>query len=131
VDDDSAALNAVARIARDAGYTCRTAASGEEAIAQQTHSRADILISDLNMPEMSGLELCRTLKAQDPRLYVLLVTAQEDARSLEGVRGGVDDFLPKPVDIGELVIRLGAAERLVRALHVVERVRDALRSRSG
>jgi DNA-binding response OmpR family regulator len=82
------------------------------------------------MPGMSGLDLCRTLKSRDPRVYFLLVTAHEDARFLEGVRSCVDDFMPKPVDIEELAIRLRAAKRLVRAVQVVEQVRDALRAQS-
>jgi DNA-binding response OmpR family regulator len=57
------------------------------------------------------------------------MTAHEDAGSLEGVRGCVDDFLPKPVDIDELAVRLRAASRLVRAVQLVDQVRYALRAR--
>jgi len=62
-------------------------------------------------------------------VYVVLVTAHDKVSLLEGVHGGVDDFLRKPVDVDELVLRLAAAERLIRAVHVVEQVRNVLQSR--
>jgi CheY-like chemotaxis protein len=130
VDDDPAALQAIAIVVRDNGYSCRTAVSTDDALSKFSQRPAAIVISDWNMPGMSGLDLCRTLKSRDPRVYFLLVTAHEDARFLEGVRGCVDDFMPKPVDIEELAIRLRAAKRLVQAVQVVEQVRDALRAQS-
>jgi CheY-like chemotaxis protein len=130
VDDEPASLDAIASVVRDGGYSCRTAGSAEDAIGKHRERSAAIVISDWNMPGMSGLHLCRTLKSCDPHVYFLLVSAHEDARLLEGVRGCVDDYLPKPVDIDDLVTRLHAASRLVRALRVVERVKDALRARS-
>jgi CheY-like chemotaxis protein len=130
VDDEPATLYAIAIAVRDSGCSCRTAVSAEDAISNYRQRPAAIVISDWNMPGMSGLDLCRTLKSGDPRLYFLLVTAHADARFLEGVRACVDDFLPKPVDLDELSVRLGAATRLLRAVQVVARVRDALRARA-
>jgi CheY-like chemotaxis protein len=130
VDDEPATLSAMAIAVRDNGCSCRTALSADDALSMYAERRADIVISDWNMPGMSGLDLCRLLKSRDPRVYFLLVTAHEDARFLEGVRGCVDDFLPKPVDMDELAIRLGAAGRLLRAVQIVERVRDSIRARS-
>jgi CheY-like chemotaxis protein len=130
VDDDSAALHAIAMFVCDSGYACRTAVSADDAIDKFLQRPAAIVVSDWSMPGMSGLDLSRTLKACDPNMYFVLMTAHEDARSLEGMRGSVDDFLSKPVDIDDLAVRLRAASRLVRAVRVVERVRDALRARS-
>jgi CheY-like chemotaxis protein len=128
VDDETATLDAIANVVRDSGYSCRTATSAEDAIDRHGQRPAAIVISDWSMPGMTGLHLCRALKADDPCVYFLLMTAHDDARSLEGVRGCVDDFLPKPIDIDDLKSRLRAASRLVRALRVVEQVRDALRA---
>jgi CheY-like chemotaxis protein len=128
VDDEPATLHAIGIAIRGSGYSCRTATSADDALARHSQRRADIVISDWSMPGMSGLQLCRALKSRDPRLYFLLVTAHEDAGSLEGVRGCVDDFLPKPVDFDELAARLGAAERLVRAVRIAEHVTNALRA---
>ena len=130
VDDDDGMLKAEASIVRDLGYPCRAVASAEEALQEYKRRPAAIVLSDWNMPGLSGLELCAAVKALDPYVYVILVTAHESARLLEGVRGGVDDFLPKPIDVNELSARLRAADRLVRAVRVVDSVKRRLRMRS-
>jgi CheY-like chemotaxis protein len=130
VDDDDGMLKAEASIVRDLGYPCRAAAGAEEALQEYKARPAAIVLSDWNMPGLSGLELCAAVKALDPHVYVILVTAHESARLFEGVRGGVDDFLPKPIDVNELSVRLRAAERLVRAVRVVDSVKKRLRMRS-
>lgn len=130
VEDDESALRATASLARELGFPCRTAASGEAALAEYDARPAAIVLSDWNMPEMSGLDLCRTIKHRDPHAYFILVTAFHDEAHLhEGVRRGVDDFLPKPVDIDELASRLRAAAHLVRAVRTLERVKDRLHAR--
>jgi CheY-like chemotaxis protein len=130
VDDDEASLHAIAMFVCDSGYACRTAVSADEATDKYLQRPADVVISDWSMPGTSGLDLSRTLKAFDPHVYFVLMTAHEDARLLEGVRGSVDDYLSKPVDLDDLAVRLRAASRLVRAVRVVERVREALHARS-
>ncbi|MGO9837781.1 MAG: two-component system response regulator [Polyangiaceae bacterium] len=130
VDDDDGMLKAEASIVRDLGYSCRAAAGAEEALHEYKARPAAIVLSDWDMPGSSGLDLCAALKHLDPHVYVILVTAHESARLLEGVRGGVDDFLPKPIDVDELSVRLRAADRLVRAVRVVDSVKKRLRMRS-
>ncbi len=120
VDDDEATLRATAAILRELGHPCRSAASAQDAVREYELRPAEIVISDWNMPGMSGLDLCRTLKHRDPHAYVVLVTAfYDEARLMDGVRRGVDDFLPKPVDVDDLAERLAAAERLVRAVRML------------
>jgi CheY-like chemotaxis protein len=126
VDDDDSARGAMAILLRGLGFPCRTAASPREALVEYENRPAAIVLSDWRMPEMSGLELCRAIKHRDPHVYVLLVTAHEDAGLLNEVRGGVDDFLAKPIDIDDLAVRLGAAERLVRAVRLAESVKIRL-----
>jgi CheY-like chemotaxis protein len=131
VDDDEPSLRAMVSIVRDLGYRCRTAGGAEEALLEFERRPAGIVLSDWNLPGMSGLDLCRELKQRDPHVYVVLVTAHDEVSQLEGVHGGIDDFLRKPVDVDELVARLTAAEQLVRAMRVVERVRDRLQATAG
>jgi CheY-like chemotaxis protein len=127
VEDDEPTLRAAAIVVRDLGYPCRTANSAEAALLEYKRRPAAIVITDLSMPGMSGLDLCRTLKDRDPHAYVILVTAfHDDARLLEGVRRSVDDFLPKPIDIEALADRLRAGERLVRGVRMVENVKGRL-----
>jgi len=126
VDDDEVSLRALASIVHELGHPCRTASDAEGALAEFERCPAGIVLSDWNLPGMSGLELCQALKQRNPHVYVVLVTAHDKVSLLDGVQGGVDDFLRKPVDVDELVLRLTAAERLVHAVHVVERVRNRL-----
>jgi len=125
VEDDGDLLEAEAAVVRDLGYPCRAVRSAEEALREYTRQPAAIVLSDWSLPGASGLELCAALKRLDPQPYVILVTAYEAAKLLEGV-SGVDDFLPKPIDVDELSVRLHAADRLVRAIRVVESVRERL-----
>jgi CheY-like chemotaxis protein len=128
VDDDEASLQAMASVVGELGHPCRTAKDAEEALAEFDRRPAGIVLSDWGLPGMSGLELCQALKLRNPHVYVVLVTAHDQVRLLEGVHGGVDDFLRKPVDVDELILRLGAAEGLLHAVHVVEQVRNRLQS---
>ena len=131
VEDEESALRATAIVVRELGYPCRTATRADEALREYERRPAAIVLSDWNMPGMSGLELCRTLKSRNPQTYVILVTAFHDNMSLlEGVRRGVDDFLPKPVDIEDLADRLKAGEQLVRAVRLLESLKDRLHAQS-
>jgi len=130
VDDDDGMLKAEATIVHSLGYPCRAATCAEDALRQYKERPADVVVSDWNMPGSSGLELCAALKRLDPHVYFILVTAHETVKLLDGVRGGVDDFVVKPVDIDDLSVRLRAAARLVRAVRLAESVRDRLRARS-
>ncbi len=132
VDDDVSTLHATATIARALGYSCRTADSGEEALQAYTHKPVAIVVSDWNMPGISGLDLCGRIKAHDPRVCAILVTAFHGAERLREVAGrGIDGFLPKPLDIGALEARLRAAEGLIRAMRSLERLRDRLLDKSS
>ena len=130
VDDEEDALRASTAVLRALGYPCRTARSGEEALREFDREPAATVLADWSMPGMNGLELCAALKRREPRPYVLLATGHADgARLLDGVRGGADDFLRKPLDLDELEARLLSASRLLGALNVVtdleRRLRDA------
>ncbi len=128
VDDDDATLRASEAVLRSLGYPCRTARSGEAALLVFDRQPAAIVLSDWSMPGMSGLELCVALKRRERRPYVLLATGYHDhARLLDGVRGGVDDFLRKPLDLEELEARLLSASRLIRAVDTLHALEDRLR----
>jgi CheY-like chemotaxis protein len=126
VDDDLAALRAMSSVVTDFGLEHRLAADANEALAALEARPASIVVTDWSMPGMSGLELCRTLKRRDHHVYTILVTAHDDVRSLQDVRGWVDDYLPKPVDLDELAQRLRAAVRLVRAMRTARSLQRRL-----
>lgn len=120
VDDDPAGLRASVAVLLSLGYPCRSARDGEEALREFDRAPAAIVLSDGSMPGMSGIELCAALKRRERRPYVILATAfPDDARFLDGVRWGADDFLRKPLDLEELEARLLSASRLIRAVDAV------------
>ena len=132
VEDEAPALQAMAILVHDLGYSCRATSSAEAALGEPEQRPAAIVISDWHLPGMSGLDLCRALKRRAPHTYFILVTAfHDEAGVMEGIRRGVDDLLPKPIDVDELAGRLDAGARLVRAVRTLDHVKQRMRGRSG
>jgi CheY-like chemotaxis protein len=130
VDDEEDSLRASVAAVMALGYPCRVARDGKDALRAYAERPAAIVLSDWCMPGISGIELCRALKATTPAPYVILATAFHDnARVLDAVSGGVDDFLRKPLVLDELEVRMLAASRLIRALRLVARVQEKVRRR--
>lgn len=116
VDDDEIALSVLQHALTEAGYDVITASDGREAMKRMTQSPAKIVISDWMMPEMSGIELCRSLRARSNTGYVyfILLTARDGTRNIvEALTAGADEFLTKPFSHAELIVRVRAAERIL------------------
>lgn len=116
VDDDDIALELLGDTLRDAGYDVDSAANGREALAALSRSAARIVISDWDMPEMNGVELCHQIRASDGRgyVYVMLLTSHESPQKVvEGMSAGADDFISKPFHPAELLARVQAGERVL------------------
>ena len=111
VDDDPAVRSAVSRALR-VDYDVAEAADGSEALAQQASSPADVIVLDLLMPEIGGIEVCRSLRRREDAVPILVVTARDavDDR-VEGLDAGADDYLVKPFAIEELRARVRALLR--------------------
>jgi putative two-component system response regulator len=117
VDDEPAIAELLRRLLVKDGYTVDVFTDGQEALHALPTLRPHIVLLDVNMPGLSGIDVCRRLK-QDPahRLTpVVMVTGQthRDVR-LEGLEAGADDFLGKPVDPQELIIRVRSLVRIKR-----------------
>lgn len=114
VDDNAALAENLAEIIADSGLgEAVLAGSGRDALGLAAESRFDVLISDVRMPEMDGVELCRRMRGTDPGLPVLLMTAYAGLDSWldEARREGVLCVLPKPVPLARLLGLLGCARR--------------------
>ncbi len=104
VDDDADLLRLLAMRLRSAGYRVDTAASGEEALARLAVARPQAVITDLRMEGMDGLALFDRIRAQDPALPVIVLTAHGTIPdAVEATQRGVFGYLTKPFDAGELV----------------------------
>jgi two-component system response regulator MprA len=111
VDDDPAVRSAVARALR-VDYEVGEAEDGADALAQHASSPADAIVLDLLMPEIGGLDVCRSLRLRGDPVPVLVVTARDavDDR-VEGLDAGADDYLVKPFAVEELRARVRALLR--------------------
>ena len=93
------------------GYDVRVAAEGESALELFNAWSPDLVITDLSMPNMSGLELCRRLRAVSPVPIIVLSVKEGESSKIEALDGGADDYVTKPFGIGELLARVRAALR--------------------
>jgi diguanylate cyclase (GGDEF)-like protein len=118
-DDDFLLLELLRGLLDSSGYECVTVSDGESAWKHLLAEGADIVISDWLMPGLNGVQLCERVRAH-PEIeypYFILLTARGEHNDvLTAVRAGVDDHLPKPLDLDVLEARLIVAER-VRTLH--------------
>jgi putative two-component system response regulator len=124
VDDTPANIKLLSDLLSLKGYAVCTAVNGEQALAQVEKERPDLVLLDVMMPGMSGVDVCRELKARSlTRLTpVVLVTASHDREyRLSGLEAGADEFLTKPIDLPEFRTR-------VRSLLRVKRLTDDLES---
>lgn len=116
VDDDDIALELLAHTLASAGYEVETAASGEEAAQKLAAGDSHIVITDWEMPRMTGVELCRHIRQResDSYVYVILLTGRNGREEVvEGLSAGADDFVAKPFHPEELICRVRTGERVL------------------
>lgn len=105
VDDESLSRTILKKIVSEAGYSVVLASSGEEALRKINASKFDIMLTDLNMPQMNGIELTEKVLQLEPDMIVILITAYGSIRTaVEAIRLGAFDFLSKPVNKDELLL---------------------------
>lgn len=116
VDDSKAQRRILSLCLQRWGYQVTEAASAEEALRYCAQTAFDVVLSDWVMPGMSGLEFCKAFRALPSDRYgyfVLLTSKSEKGEIADGLDGGADDFLTKPVNSDELHARLRAGERII------------------
>ena len=115
VDDEPTIAEVVARYLDRAGYRTRVASDGAQAIEAAARQRPDLVVLDLMLPGIDGLEVMRRLREQDrERIAVILLTAKgEESDRVIGLRLGADDYVVKPFSPAELVARVDAVLRRI------------------
>jgi DNA-binding response OmpR family regulator len=113
VEDEPTIAEIVARYLERAGYATRTAADGPSALAAAFEARPDLVVLDIMLPGLDGLEVMRRLHSElDAGISVILLTARgEEADRVTGLRAGADDYVVKPFSPAELVARVDAVLR--------------------
>ncbi|GAB5521641.1 MAG: response regulator transcription factor [Rhodothermales bacterium] len=118
VEDDNELRPLIAGRLTDAGYDVRTATTGTHALDRVAEQVPDLVVLDVMLPELDGLEVCRRLRAEHPLLYIIMLTAKADELDrVVGLEVGADDYVTKPFSLQELLARVRAALRRLRLTH--------------
>jgi two-component system response regulator MtrA len=115
VEDDPSIREVTALGLRGAGFTVVTAADGVEGVELFHAARPDLVLLDVMLPRMDGLEVCRAIRREATTPIVMLTARADTLDVVVGLEAGADDYLRKPFEMPELVARVRAALRRVRA----------------
>ena len=127
VEDDRMTREFLTNTLEKSGYRVAAAANGREALALMKKQRYPLVISDWNMPEMDGIELCRAIRAGrwGGYVYVLLLTARDSIEDIvAGLEAGADEYLRKPFQKEELLARLNTGLRFLEMESSLKRSKD-------
>ena len=112
IEDEEKMARMLARVLREEGYIVETANDGREGFARASGDSFDLLIVDWMLPERSGVQIVRGLRAAEVHTPVLMLTARGQVEDrVEGLDSGADDYLPKPFALPELLARVRALTR--------------------
>jgi len=112
VDDEVEFTVALAERLQLRNYSVQTANNALEALGLVYKNRPDVIILDLRIPGMDGIETLKTIKKYDPTIEVIMLTGHGDVQSVqEGMTSGAFEYIMKPVDIGELTSKIDKAQK--------------------
>ncbi len=114
IDDDRALLRALTIGLRARAYDVVTAATGEEGVIQTSLSQPDIIILDMSLPDIDGVDVCRRVRSFSDVPIIVLSALGSEARKVEALDAGADDYVTKPFGMAELEARLRVLLRRTR-----------------
>ncbi len=106
VEDEGSIASFVALYLKNAGFTVRTAANGSEALAQAAAQMPNLIVLDLMLPDIDGIEVCKRIRQTSDVPILMLTARDEDVDKIIGLEVGADDYLTKPFNPRELVARV-------------------------
>jgi len=132
VDDEPTARMGLEKLLRRKGYRVQSEADGEAALKAAEEFAPDVVVTDLKMPRMDGIELLKQLRTQDRDVPVIVATAFGEVTSaVSAMRAGADDYLTKPLELDELVLAIERAMERRSLRSEAENLRRQLRERDG
>ena len=107
IEDDPGIANVIRDTLLDAGYLCELQSDGIAGLQTALHEAFDLIILDLNLPSLGGLDICRRIKQELPRLPIIMLTARtKESDVVSGLEVGADDYVRKPFQPLELLARV-------------------------
>ena len=106
VEDEASIASFVSLYLRNAGYDVRTAATGSEALAAMAPTQPSLIVLDLMLPDIDGIEVCRRIRQSSDVPILMLTARDEDVDKIIGLEVGADDYMTKPFNPRELVARV-------------------------
>ena len=114
VEDDKAIRNLISTTLETQDYEYRTASNGSQALLEAASSRPDVLLLDLGLPDIDGVDIIRKIRGWSDMPILVVSARSEDRDKVEALDAGADDYLTKPFSVDELLARLRVALRRVR-----------------
>src|SRR2546421_10235279 len=130
IDDDASLRYTLEAVLSDAGLAVETADGGAAGLAAFEARGADVVLTDLAMPDMDGMQVLERMRAQDPSVPVVMLTAHGSERvAVAAMKSGAYDYIPKPFDPDEVVlaVRRAIETRLLRLQNALLRTETTLR----
>jgi DNA-binding response OmpR family regulator len=128
VEDEASIASFVSVFLKKAGYSVRTAATGSEALAQLAAEPPVLIVLDLMLPDIDGIEVCRRIRTRSDVPILMLTARDEDVDKIIGLEVGADDYMTKPFNPRELVARV---KSILRRATPVREARESAQIRHG
>jgi DNA-binding response OmpR family regulator len=128
VEDEQSIASFVALYLKNAGYAVRTAANGSDALAAAASEQPALIVLDLMLPDIDGIEVCRRIRMRSDVPILMLTARDEDVDKIIGLEVGADDYLTKPFNPRELVARV---KSILRRATPARKERESARIRHG
>jgi len=120
VEDDPAIRNLIHRFLAKQEYTMESAEDGKNALAIFEQFTPDLVILDLNLPDINGFDLCKEMQSRTGVFVLMLTSRTDEADKIRGFNEGADDYITKPFSLGELEVRVGAILKRQRSVTAAE-----------
>lgn len=115
-EDDSSVSNLIAATLKINQYSCIRASTGTQAIALASSMNPDLILLDLGLPDMDGIDVIRTVRTWSAAVIIIISARSDDSDKITALDAGADDYLTKPFSVDELMARIRAAQRRMNYL---------------